>query len=294
MIHSLLREIRWKVSFKEWTKGHQDSIAVYDTLPRDARMNIDAEFLATRYRLHGKAKSSRHIDHYPEQRISISIQGVRLTSQIDSCILNHVNGYHLKQYMFDRKKWDEDTWNSIDLGLCDQHIRTLSSSQRVLHMKMVHDQLPLGIRRHQCSLSKADSLKQCPCCNSNIKDNQHFWRCEANPSSTLGMASLSRDLPARKEDGHNPINILLISEIGYWRLTGSSYFWVNITEYPSHMQDPVQRIIREQERIGWDNAIHGLLYKSWIDLASLDYAHQYRSSTDGAWRMRECVKALFS
>ena len=101
-------------------------MAAYDTLPRDARLNIDADFLATRYRLHGKAKSSCHIDHYPEQRISISIQGVRLTSQIDSCIRYHVNGYHLKQYMLDRKKWDKDTWNSIDFGLFGQHIRTSS------------------------------------------------------------------------------------------------------------------------------------------------------------------------
>jgi hypothetical protein len=144
------------------------------------------------------------------------------------------------------------------------------------------------------SASKEESLKQCPCCTSTIKDNQHFWRCEANTFSTPGMASLRRALSARPEDVHNPVTTLLVSGIEHWRSTGSSIFRVNLNDYPSHMHDPVKRILRDQERIGWDNAIHGLLSKSWIDLASLDYAHTHRSSSDGAQRMRASVNALFS
>lgn len=293
MIHSLLREIRRKVSFR-WTKGHQDSIASYASLPRDARMNVDADFLATRYRLRGKLKSSSHIDHYPEQRISISIQGIRLTSQLDSCIRYHVNGYHLKQYMLERKGWNEDIWNSIDFGLFGQHTRSLSSSHRVLKMKMVHDQLPLGVRLHQRSLSKTESLKTCPCCRHSIEGNCHFWRCAANSFSANGLVNLRRASSGRQEDGLNPIRTLLVSGIEHWRATGSSNFRVDVNDYPSHMRDYVQNILRDQELIGWDNAIHGLLSKSWVDLASLDYCGSHRSPHDGARRMRECTKALFS
>ena len=52
MIRSLLIEIRRVVTFK-WVKGHQDSLVSYEKLPRAARLNIDADFLATRYRLRG-------------------------------------------------------------------------------------------------------------------------------------------------------------------------------------------------------------------------------------------------
>ena len=59
---SRLIEIHRIVTFK-WVKGHQDSLMSYENLPRVARLNIDADFLATRYRLRGKLKTSRYIDH---------------------------------------------------------------------------------------------------------------------------------------------------------------------------------------------------------------------------------------
>jgi hypothetical protein len=58
LIRLLLIEIRRIVTFK-WVKGHQDSLMSFENLPRSARLNIDADFLATRYRLRGKLKSSR-------------------------------------------------------------------------------------------------------------------------------------------------------------------------------------------------------------------------------------------
>lgn len=57
--------------------------------------------------------------------------------------------------MIELKHWDKDTWNSIDLGLFGEHICSLSFSHRVVNMKMVHGQLPLGIRWYQWLISKA-------------------------------------------------------------------------------------------------------------------------------------------
>lgn len=293
LIQSLLMEIRRKVSFK-WTKGHQDATTAYKSLPRDAQMNIDADFLATRYRQWGNLKSSRHIDHHPDQRISISIQGVRLTSQHDSCIRYHINGYHMKQYMMERKHWDEATWNSIDFELFGRHIRSLSLSQRVTHMKMVHDQLPLGIRTHQRSLSKAESLKQCPCCHAANEDNQHFWRCVENTYHTSGLATLRRNTSAGSNEGNNPVRLLLSLGIAHWRATGSSRFSVDTNEYPYHMRDAVRSVLRDQERIGWDNALHGLLCHAWTDLASFDYNNNTRSHQAGVRRMYSSLNALFT
>ena len=94
LIRSLLIEIRRVVTFN-WVKGHQYSIKSYEQLPRAARLNLDADFLATRYRLRDKMRSMQLVDHCPEQRVSISIMGVRLTGQYDECIRHHINGYHL-------------------------------------------------------------------------------------------------------------------------------------------------------------------------------------------------------
>jgi hypothetical protein len=58
------------------------------------------------------------------------------------------------------------------------------------------------------------------------------------------------------------------------------------------MEEAIRTIVSEQERIGWDNAIHGLLSKAWIDLASLSYDRETRSFSDGEFRMRRCLEAL--
>ncbi|KAI2502522.1 hypothetical protein MHU86_11954 [Fragilaria crotonensis] len=49
LISTLIIEIRRPLRL-EWVKGHQDSLQSYEKLPLKASLNIDADFLATRYR----------------------------------------------------------------------------------------------------------------------------------------------------------------------------------------------------------------------------------------------------
>ncbi len=289
MIRSLLIEIRRVVTFK-WVKGHQDSLVSYEKLPRAARLNIDADFLATRYRLRGKSKSTRHIDHCPEQRVSISILGVRLTSQYDECIRYHINGYHLKQYMQDRKQWNEATWNMIDTGQFGQHFKRLTSSQQITHMKVVHDQLPLGIRRYQRSQSKDETLKTCPCCTNEDETSQHLWRCKENSFMETGLLALRRS----GTGGPHPLLKILTGGIMHWIDTDASDFSTDVGDYPIHMQETLARILGEQEQIGWENALKGFLSKSWLDLASMQYDDDRYDKTAGLQRLQQCIKALYT
>jgi hypothetical protein len=62
LISILLTELRRP--FKpEWVRGHQDSLQSYESLPFKARLNIDADFLATRYRKRGRLRSSPLLYH---------------------------------------------------------------------------------------------------------------------------------------------------------------------------------------------------------------------------------------
>lgn len=182
-----------KSSYLQWVKGHQDSIKSYSALPRVAQMNIDADFLATRYRLRGKLQSSENIDHFPAQKISIAINGRRLTSQYDECIRYHINGYYLKQYMQQKWGWTEATWNDVDLDNFRRHYKSLDSTTRILQTKIVHDQLPTGETQYCRSLVKTDSLKKCPCCNSADETWKHLMTCEKNPHNSRGFSDLLRD-----------------------------------------------------------------------------------------------------
>jgi hypothetical protein len=106
LIKSLLGELRRKFT-PVWVKGHQDSLSAYEKLPLSARLNIDADFLTTRYRQRGRLKSKERIDHEPAQLCSISINGRRLTGQYDASIRFHINGYHLRRYIQGQNSWSD-------------------------------------------------------------------------------------------------------------------------------------------------------------------------------------------
>ncbi|KAI2512859.1 hypothetical protein MHU86_1405 [Fragilaria crotonensis] len=288
MIRSLLIEIRRIVVFR-WVRGHQDSIKSYEHLSREARLNIDADYLATRYRLRGKLKSTSTVDHHPAQRISISIMGKRLTAQYDECIRFHINGYHLKQYMQDRKQWNDNTWNMIDMGSFSHHFKRLTPSQQTSHMKFVHDQLPLGKRRFQVSMSKDTILKTCPCCGKADEDSHHLVRCHSNSFMNSGLQTLRRS----PNEGPHPLRRILVGGITHWIHNGTSDYRVDLEGYPEHMKDTITRILLEQELIGWDNALKGFLSKSWMDLASLRYDDSSSDRVEGANRLRRSIRALY-
>jgi hypothetical protein len=288
MIRSLLIEIRRHVSFK-WVKGHQDSLRSYDTLPRIARLNIDADFLATRYRQRGRLKSSCHVEHHPAQKISIAINGIRLTSQYDSCIRYHINGYHLKRYMQAHRGWSDPIWEKIDFGLFGKHFRLLSPSQQVSHMKLVHDQLPLGSRMFQRSEHKDPILKNCPCCGSADETSGHFLRCKANTAQDSGLSLLLKD---PKGVAH-PLRKLLVEGIRHWIDNGNSDYNPSIDDFPLHMHDSIQAVILTQGQIGWDNALRGFLSKFWYDLALLSYEGDAVPINEGSRRMRSCIRSLY-
>lgn len=47
-------------------RAHQDSLQAYNRLPLAAQLNVDADFLATRYRQRGRLRQTARVDHVPE------------------------------------------------------------------------------------------------------------------------------------------------------------------------------------------------------------------------------------
>ncbi|KAI2497435.1 hypothetical protein MHU86_17039 [Fragilaria crotonensis] len=79
--------IRRKISHV-WVKGHQlDTSQISSgTHKKDVSRNSHVDQLATWYREHShKRQSIEKTDHTPEAKITISVNGVRLVSQMESC-----------------------------------------------------------------------------------------------------------------------------------------------------------------------------------------------------------------
>ncbi|KAI2502514.1 hypothetical protein MHU86_11946 [Fragilaria crotonensis] len=289
LIRSLLKELRRSVAFK-WTKGHLDTTIEYAKLPYAAKLNIRADILATRYRQRGRLKSSSHVDHYSEQQVSLLVNGTRLTSQFDESLRFHINGYHLRQYVQRRNKWDDRTWEDIDMELFGSHFKKLPCNDQIQHMKFVFNQLPLGWRRLHRSASEDQGLQLCPCCLRQKETSEHFLRCPNNPSILKERLALLRDT---NEHTPHPIRRLLHDGLSFWQSTGSSEFSPDLTQFPLHMQAQVRLTAKRQTSIGWDNAAKGYLSKEWHGLAALHTFDPKRLESDlAAKRMKNLVKDL--
>jgi hypothetical protein len=284
------RELKRNIKIS-WTKGHQDEQCPYEKLSLRARLNVDADRLATLHRLRGKLKSTEHTDHTKEQNISISINGVRIQSQVDSCIRFHVNGYHLRHFMQSKNKWSNAVWKEIDFEMFGSHFRSLLPHQQISHMKHVHDQQPLGKRRNRQAPIPDPILEKCPCCNHPTEDKQHLLTCTKNPEAKAAMDTLRKTI-LEKHDIH-PIRFLLIEGIKQWIEHPDRPFRPNVEHFPPHLHDSIHQAISSQERIGWKHLLNGFLSTAWRSLAHQDMLSATKSDQPkGLQRLRTCISAI--
>jgi hypothetical protein len=291
LIKVLLAELRRKFT-AVWVKGHQDTLTAYQHLPLSARLNIDADFLTTRYRLRGRLKSKERIEHEPSQQFSISINGIRLTGQYDASIRFHVNSYHLRRYIQDQNSWPDSVWDEVDFKAFGDYFRKVRPSRLAIHMKMVHEQLPLGERRYQQAKVQDESQKLCPCCREETESMLHFLCCDHNPCKTSSLQTLGSDIC---NSDHHPCRYLITAGLKHWYGSTGGAFQPDVSSYPPHMNDVIQQALHSQARIGWDKATKGFLSKHWYTLATFDLHHPTKMDESyAAQRMHQVMKAIFA
>ena len=287
IISDCIKELRR--SFKaKWIKAHQDRVVSYDQLPLAARLNIDADFLATRYRSHGKLRTSPQVDHVPGQQLSIHLNGQPLLNNFDDQIRFHVNSYHHRRYVQEHNGWDDPTWHDVDLHSFGSHLKRLSPGHKSQHIKFIHDLLPLGLRRHREAAIKTDTLMICPCCRDKTETPLHFLQCAAN-ELTSSLDQLRKDLWTA--DTH-PVRYVLFEGIQHWSHGNATPFCPAISQYPSHLQPLIAEAVRCQNVIGWHQALKGYLSKQWHILAM--YSMDSTKLDQGAASQRiRCVLRSF-
>jgi hypothetical protein len=78
---------------QSWVKGHQDDDREYNDLSAVARLNVDADKLASNYYWSGSGlRPSPQLTHMHEHKITIAINGVIYPTRIDEQIRYHING----------------------------------------------------------------------------------------------------------------------------------------------------------------------------------------------------------
>lgn len=255
-----------------------------------ATLNIAADSLASGYRTTGSLISRQGCDHFHSQQCSISINHQRLTGQFDECIRYHVNGYHLRQYLQDKKGWSDEVWDTIDLQLFGKHYCLLSSRHQITRTKFIYDQLPMGDRRLKQAPVKDPLLSLCPCCKAAVKTTDHLMRCNSSPQRDLHVQTMRAGICTK--DSH-PVRYIIALGIIHWLDHDESVpFNPSLSEYDPTFIPLLRTALQSQARIGWSNALKGFFSKSWSDIASRDFLNPNREdSPKGAARLRSIIDA---
>ena len=130
LIADITKEIRRPISIT-WVKGHQDEGKRKTPLSRDALNNIAVNALATRHRKEHRLAPRQHVPHLSSMKVSIQMNGLRLTGHFDSNLKHHINGYHLRNYIQERFLWTNSVWKLINHHLFGLHFRSLTPNHQV-------------------------------------------------------------------------------------------------------------------------------------------------------------------
>ena len=249
LIYSLQTELRRRPKIT-WVKGHQDQDIEYSKLSRDARNNVDVDHLASTHTSQHRLAPSQSIPHQPLMRVSITAGGVRMVGNFDAHIRYHINGSPLRVYMQRRFQWSDTTWDLVDLFHFRAHICSLQPSQQITHMKLVHDQQPVGIRLLQRAPVKDPTIALCPCCDTHTETQRHLLRCPSNPELSPLTCSFSQNLHASESYA---FFYLIIAGILQWLQSDLDPTPVDLRGYPSHMHEAIKRHgqSRQQSGGGW-------------------------------------------
>ena len=255
-----------------------------------ATLNIEADSLASGYRTRGSLKSRQYCNHVHTQQCSISINNQRLTGQYDDIIRYHVNGYHLRRYLQEKKKWSDAVWDTIDVQAFGTHYHRLPLRQQITRTKFVHEQLPVGTRRLKQAPVKDPLLSLCPCCKASEETTDHLLTCSSCPQrlqhvKTLKAAICSKDI--------HPVRNVIAAGIIHWLEHENSVpFTPRLSDYDPVFLPILQEAIRDQVSIGWGNALRGFFSIFWRTAAAHDFYKPNKVDTaSGDVRMRSIIHA---
>jgi hypothetical protein len=289
-IKELYRELRRPIQ-AQWIKSHQDSRTPYAALSREAKLNVDADELATLCHNLPKSKPQRNIDHVPATKLSISILHTRFSGNLDSNIRYHINGGYLRAHLQKRKQWSDSVWDTIDWNAFGRHLRSMDLRHQPAHLKLIHGLLPLGTRRFMISSVPDPQLKLCPCCQLQDEDHPHLLQCNENPSREKATNNL---ILAITKDNH-PSRPAFASCIQSYLSSPTTPVTFSNPKFPDHLKPLLHEAIEEQTIIGWHNLLLGFLSSKWKLLAAADIARQDKFHMDaGTRRTHQSLQHLFS
>lgn len=162
---------------------------------------------------------------------------------------------HMRQYLQDKYKWNDQTIESIDWNAHGTALKYLPSNIKRTTIKLIHRWLPVYGHPGQ---NIPEEAQQCPCCKAQLETQTHYMTCEARKDDW--QLALNNIMAAASKGKHDK-TALEILRIGLQHGRNETD-----NEIPERDNPAYRELIREQECIGWNQLYHGRWSRTWADV----------------------------
>jgi hypothetical protein len=241
-------------------RGHQDRKKAYQQLSLEAQLNVDADALAREYQsLYGQARPLVLL--LPHSGANLHIAQGTCTAHVPRALRQAEHERPLAAYITMRNKWDEATFRTIDW---EAHGRVIKKNnrQRIHITKLVHDLVPTNKIIHR----QDPNAQICPACQAReVEDRDHVLQCSQR-SRTQWRAQFITALTVKGASMNSDPKLLCILTEGLHQWLQGDDMGYDVNTVPVKYQ----RLVRQQNRIGWRQIFNGRMSKEWARLQS-DY-----------------------
>jgi hypothetical protein len=197
----------------------------------------------------------------------ITINGEDITGQVSTSIQEYQSIQRSKAAGIRRNRFSSDSWGKLDHEAIKRSTAHQSTYKKIFITKWISKQLPLGKNMVQRKHRLSDN---CPYCLAPGEDLAHLHSCHSVASTQLFFKNLEKLATWLKHMDTDPvIHHHLISVLSIWRSHNKPPF-----PYPCILtKRKYYEAFKEQESIGWQQFMEGLLTRQWSVLQ-----HQYYQS----------------
>ena len=245
-------------------KSHQDVATEFDSLPWQAQLNCDCDYLADNCYSCSECNTSghRHYSLIPGHGATLSINGTYITANMAKAIKEASYRQETINYISKNANWvDKSIFYRVDWQARLSASKRIPKERELTFFKLEFNLFATMSRRHK--MDKA-ILPACPRCTRDEETFNHMLQCERIRSETLRSWEETRKM-LRTPRFCSAILLQLESGILSWLQTTPPKWQGPRPNESDKIGSLILAAFHDQHIIGWDQALRGRLSKKWGD-----------------------------
>ena len=143
-----------------------------------------------------------------------------------------------------------------------------------------------------------DNLTKCPCCANTTETMGHFLKCDKNEKYLTSMVDFTTAMHTKNQKlKRHPFQSFFQDCVEQWILNGPEVPsmtelctpGLRYSDQPKELQEAIAKATEDQNQIGWDNALVGMLANSWTEVAR----HGNQPTWEADRRIQSAIKGLY-